>query len=83
MNLNWDSQEKTDLREPFSILNAYLVPKEMRTKLYDSITPINSFRIVLSQQFGAKYKTVSDRSFYSTAANPDGFSEVTKLIPRM
>jgi hypothetical protein len=82
MNLDWDSLEKTDVREPFSILNAYLVPKKVRDDLYDGISPVNSFRILLDDVFGAKFRRLSDRSFYSTADAPFGFIEVTGLLAR-
>jgi hypothetical protein len=82
MNLNWDSLEKTDVREPFSILNAYLVPKKVRADLYDTISPVNSFRILLDDVFGAKFRRLPDRSFYSTADQPFGFTEVTGLLSR-
>lgn len=82
MNLNWDSLEKTDIREPFSILNAYYVPSRVRKHLYDTITPVNSFRIILTDVFGLNYPTVPDRSFYSTALLPVDFTEVTHLLPR-
>jgi hypothetical protein len=81
MGMDWESQARTDLREPFSILNAYLVPAQVRRGLYPSITPVNSFRLILSRAFGKSYAPLSDRSFYSTASRPYDFSEVTKLIP--
>ena len=81
MNLDWESKEKSDLREPFSNLNAYLVPPNVRKHLYDTITPVNSFRILLTEEFGQNYPPLPDRSFYCTASNPLHFSEVTDLIP--
>jgi hypothetical protein len=80
MNLDWASQARTDLREPFSILNAYYVPKQVRRCLYDTITPVNSFRILLTRVFGADYPPLPDRSFYSTAYHPYDFSEVTRFV---
>ncbi len=77
MNLDWESLQNTDLREPFSILNAYYVPEKARVHLYDTITPVNSFRIVLTYVFGLKYPLLPDRSFYSTASHPYDFTEVT------
>jgi hypothetical protein len=82
MNLDWDSQEKTDLREPFSILNAYFVPPRVRRNLYDSITPVNSFRILLNSLFGAHYPPLPDRSFFAVPNDPLHFREVTDLIPK-
>lgn len=81
MNLDWDSLEKTDLREPFSILNAYYVPSRVRASLYDTISPVNSFRIVLNDVFGAHYPLLPDRSFYSTADQPLAFTDVTARTP--
>ncbi len=80
MNVDWDSLKNTDLREPFSIFNAYYVPDKTRAALYDTITPINSFRVLLNTLFGGKYAHLPDRSFYSTYDQPYDFTEVTKLI---
>jgi hypothetical protein len=80
MNLDWDSQARTDLREPFSILNAYYVPARVRRDLYDTISPVNSFRIVLRDVFGADYRLLPDRSFYSTADRPYDVAEVTDRV---
>ena len=80
LNLNWDSLEKTDVREPFSILNAYYVPKKVRAHLYDTISPVNSFRILLTDIFGAHYKLLPDRSYYSTIQQPLAFTDVTALL---
>ena len=83
MNVDWSSEKRTDLREPFSILNAYLVPDSIRGKLYPEITPVNSFRVVLSSLFGEKLPLLKDSSYYSTAEEMDHFSDVTNLIPRV
>jgi hypothetical protein len=79
MNLDWDSLEKTDVREPFSILNAYYVPPKVREHLYATISPVNTFRIILSDVYGAHYRRLPDRSYYSTVSEPYGFVDVTAL----
>ena len=80
MNMNWESQAKTDLPETFSILNAYLVPANVRSHLYDSITPVNTFRVLLSSMFGANYPRLADRNYFATSAHPFVFSEVTSVL---
>jgi hypothetical protein len=80
MNLNWESLEKSDIRETFSILNAYYVPDTVRARLYDEITPINSFRTVLAGLFGEELKQLPDRSYYSTAQAPMAFTDVTPQV---
>lgn len=83
MNLDWDSLEKTDLREPFSILNAYYVPKSVRDDLGETITPVNTFRILLSRLFGTNLPRLPDRSFYSMANTPFDLTEVTQRLAQL
>ncbi|MCW3094444.1 MAG: hypothetical protein JWL77_62 [Chthonomonadaceae bacterium] len=84
MNLDWESLERTDLREPFSNLNAYLVPNNVRRDLTDKITAVNSFRIILTDAFGAKdLPRLPDRNFYSTESHPYNFVDVTERLARI
>jgi hypothetical protein len=46
-------------------LNAYYVNSNAKSKLYDSITPINSFRIVLNEYFGGDYPLLEDVAYYA------------------
>jgi hypothetical protein len=80
MHVDWESREKTDLREPFSILNAYLVPDSVRQQLYPAITPVNSFRVLFNQMFGANYPLLPDRSYFATDDHPLEFKDVTNDI---
>ncbi|MBM3969575.1 MAG: hypothetical protein FJ302_06895 [Planctomycetes bacterium] len=45
------------------ILNAYLVPESMRSELYPTITPVNTFRLLFSKCFGFDYAPLPDRNF--------------------
>ncbi|HEU0296615.1 MAG TPA: sulfatase-like hydrolase/transferase [Anaerolineales bacterium] len=47
------------------ILNAYYVNSNAESELYDSVTPINSFRIVLNEYFGSDYPLLEDISYYA------------------
>ncbi len=75
--LDWDSAENTNLRERLSILNAYLLPGEDPVELYDEITPVNSFRLVLNRYFGTDLELLEDRSYFSTWRRPYRFLDVT------
>jgi hypothetical protein len=46
-------------------LNAYYVNPDAKSKLYDSITPVNSFRIVLDEYFDVDYPLLEDVSYYA------------------
>jgi len=83
MNLDWKSLAKTDIKEPFSNLNAYLVPDNARRDLTDKISAVNSFRILLTDVFGAKLPRLPDRSFYSTESDPYKFTDITERLARI
>lgn len=50
--------------ETLKILNAYYLPGH-EDKLYPTITPVNTFRIVLNEYLNAKYDLLTDISYYS------------------
>jgi hypothetical protein len=74
------SLEKTDLHERMSILNAYYFPDRRYERLNDSISPVNSFRVVFNTFFGAHLPLLPDRSYFSTGLSPYGFIDVTDLV---
>jgi len=80
LRLNMESKEKTDLRERMGILNAYYFPNRDYRGLYQDITPVNSFRVVLNTLFGAKFEILPDRSNYSTWSDPYRFMDVTEAV---
>jgi hypothetical protein len=59
----------------FNILNAYYFPDQDYQNLYQDISPVNSFGIVLNHLFGTSYKLKEDRHFYSSVSAPDEFKE--------
>lgn len=54
------------------ILNAYYLPGH-QDMLYPTISPVNSFRIVFNEYFGAEYPLLEDRSYKSPYANVHDF----------
>lgn len=68
-------------KEAFSILNAYHLPSDAEEQLYRTISPVNSFRIVLNECFGAEYEILSDRSYSSNIFEyPYKFVHVTDEV---
>jgi phosphoglycerol transferase MdoB-like AlkP superfamily enzyme len=78
--LDWESLENTNIRERFSILNAYYFYDQNYSSLYPQITPVNSFRVIYNQYFGTDYDLLADRSFYSIWDKPYKFTEVTDSL---
>jgi hypothetical protein len=75
-HLHWGSLEKTLPAERFGILNVYYFPDQNYSQLYPSISPVNSFRVVLNQFFNGKYELVPDQHYYSSWSFPFDFIEV-------
>ena len=61
-----------------SILNAYYVNDQAKKDLYETITPVNSFRIIFNHYFGTNYPLLEDKSYHS--ANMNNFTPET-LVP--
>jgi hypothetical protein len=80
IGLDMSDMEKTDLPSRLSILNAYYLPYGGRQDLYDSISPVNTFRVVLNHTFGAKLDLLPDRSYYSKSDKPYEFFDVTSRV---
>jgi hypothetical protein len=75
-SLSSTTLEDTDARERFSILNAYHLPGRADGWLYDSVTPVNTFRIVLNAYFGTDLPMLEDKSFYAPFLRPYAFTLV-------
>jgi hypothetical protein len=74
---NPNSNSTQDLRAAFSILNAtYLPNTNPDTVLYDSISPINTFRVILNQYFGTKLPMLEDTSWISSEDAMFRFREI-------
>ncbi|MEX0621781.1 MAG: sulfatase-like hydrolase/transferase [Candidatus Woykebacteria bacterium] len=53
------------LNERISNLNVYYFPNGGDKTLYETITPVNSFRKMFNFYFDSRYKILEDKSFYS------------------
>ena len=78
-HLHWGSLEASLPAERFGILNAYYFPDQEYARLYPSIPPVNSFRVLFNQFFGADYALLPDRHYYSSWSFPFDFIEVTDV----
>jgi hypothetical protein len=70
--------ESRNFTENFAILNAYYFPDGDYTTLYPSISPINSFRVVMNKFLGTNFPLLDDRSYFSDVARPFDFENVTE-----
>jgi hypothetical protein len=58
------------------ILNAYYLPGGGGEAVYPEISPVNSFRVVFNEYFGAHLALLEDRSYYSPVGRVFRLTEV-------
>ncbi|MFC2158354.1 sulfatase-like hydrolase/transferase [Acidobacteriota bacterium] len=51
------------LQNRYGILNSYYLPGASKDIIYDSITPVNSFRIILNHYLNTQYQLLKDESY--------------------
>jgi hypothetical protein len=68
--------DKATANDRMKILNAYYLPGVDRSKLYPTISPVNSFRLVFNEIFGGNYALLPDKSYFSTLQEPLDYTEI-------
>jgi hypothetical protein len=74
----WEDPGKTDMKERLSILNAYYLPEKGKELLYQTITPVNSFRVIFNHIFNTDFEILNDKSYFATWNHPYKFINVTE-----
>jgi len=63
------------------IFNAYYLPGEGKDMLYPSISPVNTFRVVLDSYLGGSLGLLPDNALYSSYKKPYNYQEIIDLRP--
>lgn len=71
---------RDELRLRMSIFNAYKLPGVDKAKIYDSITPVNTFRLVFNEYFKTNLEILPDESYYARDELPFDMKDVTSLV---
>lgn len=72
--LNWDEPDWSEIPARLAILNALYAPFELG--FYDSITPVNTFRLIFNHLFATGFPLLPDRSYFSTITRPFRFYDL-------
>ena len=67
---------ESDQNFRMEILNAYYLPGQAAGQLYESISPVNTFRLILDQYFGGQYKLLKDTSYFSVYKTPFDYTVI-------
>ena len=81
IGVNWDNPTKEMIRQVFNNLNAYYLPNDGRSSLYDNITPVNTFRVIFNEYFDADFELLDDRHYWiSSDQEPYDMKNVTEIL---
>lgn len=79
--LQWtEGPNPAAVQEAFPILNAYYFPDQDYSRLYHSITPVNSFRVVMNQFWGTDLPLLPDRNYFADTKHVYNFQDITAII---
>ena len=74
----WTSPTTDEYRiRRFRILNAYYPAMD---GLYESITPVNTFRLIFNEYFGGNYEMLDDVNYMLTGGKSYEFFDVTETV---
>ena len=80
MKAGWADASDTELGRKLRILNAYYLPDDDR-RIADDMTPVNTFRMILDDYYGAKLPLLPNRTYIYTEYNrPYEFEDVTDRL---
>ncbi len=80
---DWNSATPAELRMKYGILNAFFFPAGGGTDtaaVYDTISSVNTFRVVLRESHGADLPLLPDRSYVSPYDRPYDFEDITSRL---
>jgi hypothetical protein len=72
---------ETNTEDRLAILNAYYLPDNGSQQLYESITPVNTFRLIFDTYFGGNYELLDDISYFSSYQQPYKFNTIPNTRP--
>jgi len=74
------SLEETDVRERMPILNAYYFSDGDYSDLYEDISPVNTFRLILNQYLGTELALLPDKHYFTVLNLPYRFIDITDKL---
>lgn len=80
MQLDQTDLKNTNIKERLGIFNAYFFHDQNYDMLYQGISPVNTFRVILTQYFGLDKPLITDHFYYSEYWNLFNFTSVDDLL---
>lgn len=75
-----EGQGEKHYKEKTKIFNAYYTPELDESRWYDSITPVNTFRVILTNYLAGDYPLLLDKNYFTPIGMPYKFKDVTRKV---
>jgi hypothetical protein len=79
-SVDWNDPAKVDIAERMPMLSVCLLPGIDGGRLPQTMSPVNTMRMLVDAYAGVRLPPLPDRSYYSTWARPYTFTDVTELV---
>lgn len=77
----WDENPSDEmLKERMRIFNAYYLPVGDNIITPATITPVNTFRLILNICFNTQFEILEDKAYFSIYSKPYDFIDVTEIV---
>ena len=81
--INWNEPTEDMIKQGLNNLNAYYFPNEKKNKLYNNISPVNTFRIIFNEYFDSDFELLDDRYYWiKSDKKPYDVKDVTEIIDK-
>ena len=78
--MDWENPTEKMKHDRLSNINYILLPDKNKNSLYDTMTPVNTFRVLFNDYFGTNFEILEDKVFFSDYEKPYNFIDVTHLF---
>ena len=78
--LDWEDPTEKMKHDRLSNINYILLPDKNENPLYNTMTPVNTFRVLFNDYFNTNFEILEDRIFFSAYDKPYNFIDVTHLF---
>ena len=81
-NIDWENPNDEMYAQLFGILNAYHLPNGGEKQIYETISPVNSFRVIFNYYFNDNYELLDDKAYFHITSNYKIFNDVTSNLQK-
>jgi len=67
------------IRKAHNNLNVYYLPNGSKS-LYETISPVNSFRVIFNEYFNADFELLEDKYYWESLDRPFDIRDVTEIL---